>query len=247
MAAIEGTIAHFDSNPLPWVLLVERWGTISNRVSPLVPAFCLGMIPVLWAVCQLRRIYFLEIYPIESPFSADTAAAAGLTQRVTDLNRAVSRPICMPIEMRDWIFVGAVILGYGLLWHRWLNSVEGIWFDDCLWILLSIDLVLIGLLHVHFMAAAGLLERLLRRVAQSSVAPFFDKVPERLKIKAAGHIFAASPHPGDLDIVLRQLEFINQKETARPCIRLPVPCGNDFLRSINCSVRSPQMFIAKLR
>jgi hypothetical protein len=55
------------------------------------------------------------------------------------------------------------------------------------------------------MAACGLFERLLRRLGQHALARSLDRVPERLAYKAAGNVFSAAPHPGDLESSVRLL------------------------------------------
>jgi hypothetical protein len=194
----------FGGSQLLTAIQFERWGSVVEGVTPLVPLACMAFIPVVWAACQLRRGYFDRIHGLVQPYSEQETP--GLAKRLQDLDAAVTKPYWIPVEFRDWILLACIVWFGGSLYFRWIRTADAPYFDAFFWTFGLIDVALIYTLHVRFMAASGLLERLLRRIAQTQLADSFKQVPPRLKSKAAGQIFAASPHPGDLNIVTRQLE-----------------------------------------
>lgn len=199
----------YSGDDLETAIKVERWGYLLDGVTPLFPLACLALIPAAWAMCQLRRRYLSKIHRLGQPFPETDRP--GLATRLSELDMKLIQPWWIPTEIRDWILlVGIVWFGIGLC-YRWIQTADAPYFDRQLLVLGIISLALIYTLHVRFMAASGLLERLLRRVAQTPLSESFKEVPPRLKSKAAGQIFAASPHPGDLQIVILELQALVDK------------------------------------
>lgn len=160
---------------------VERWGDIFNGVTPIVPLATLAMAPILWAICQLRRRQFLVIHQIRQPFPSDFSSTAGLAQRVRELREPIESCCFMPTEFRDWAFLVSLIVAGWLLVDRWIPTADGPQFDRLFFVLVALACCFLYMLHVRFMAASGLLERFLRRLAQTSLADSFKDVPSTLR------------------------------------------------------------------
>jgi hypothetical protein len=211
MSAVERTQA---------AIFVERIGTLSSGVTWLVPAVLLAAILGSWAACQLWRLHFLEIYPLTDPVSprgGDDADAhntgqpegmhtAGISERFRELDGRLRSAWFLPTEIVDWLFL--VLLALGLI-HvfvmNWIGTAEGGTFDFLFRGAAGMAIMLIGWSLIHVKSVGGLFERLLRRMAQHALVTAFDRVPDRLAAKAAGQIFAASPHPGDFEQPVRCL------------------------------------------
>lgn len=190
-------------NDLTKAIKLERWGRMVDGVSPLFPTACLTLIPFVWATCHLRRNYFAHIYHLEQPFCEQQTP--GLAKRMQELNSKLTGAWWWPTEFREWVLIACIVWFGGSLCFRWINTADAPYFDLLCLVFGVLDVALIFFLYVRFMAACGLLERLLRRIAQTQLADSFAQIPPRLRSKAAGQVFATSPHPGDLDIVIRQL------------------------------------------
>ena len=193
-----------------------RASSLTSGVSPVLPLMLLAFALMVGAVCQLRRLWYATIHAIQNPFDDHGSTAAqkentlrksdlwlGFQSRIEDL-REKAAASWWPTEPRDFVAFAALTLAYWQLFCvRWVGTAEGAAFDLCFRALIGVVLALVLGVFIRVMALAGVLERLLRRLAQSPLTAAFGRVPDRLKAKASGHIFAAAPHPGDLELSVR--------------------------------------------
>jgi hypothetical protein len=203
-------------------VFVERIGTLSSGVTWLVPAALLAGIFGCWVACQLWRFHLLDICPLADPFGRsgpapvgcrpsepESVQTAGFSNRVGELDARLESAWFLPATPVDWLFL--LLLAVGLVYvfgARWIGTAEGGTFDCVFRCAACAAIVLIGWSQVHVKAVGGLFERLLRRMAQHAIVSAFDRVPDRLAAKVAGQVFAASPHPGDLDQPVRCLTHL---------------------------------------
>lgn len=214
VAAI-AVVMHFANSASPALRasLVERVGTWSSGVTPTTPILFLAIALAAWGLGHLMRLHYLEVYPLECPFPAPVPGGpcseqtAGIAGRIEELQRQLGRTWIWPTEWLDWAMLGllAATSWYVLVW-RWVPTAEYRWLDMFvlrLGVLLVV--VLIGASQIRLKASCGLFDRLLRRLGQHAIVNCYERVPARLASKVAGQIFAAAPHPGDLELSARGL------------------------------------------
>jgi hypothetical protein len=214
VAAI-AVVMHFANSASPALRasLVERVGTWSSGVTPTTPILFLAIALAAWGLGHLMRLHYLEVYPLECPFPAPVPGGpcseqtAGIAGRIEELQRQLGRTWIWPTEWLDWAMLGllAATSWYVLVW-RWVPTAEYRWLDIFvlrLGVLLVV--VLIGASQIRLKASCGLFDRLLRRLGQHAIVNCYERVPARLASKVAGQIFAAAPHPGDLELSARGL------------------------------------------
>nr|MCU0980814.1 hypothetical protein [Pirellulaceae bacterium] len=180
----------------------------------------LAVILGCWAACQLWRLHFLKIYPLADPLSPKPDApsdargtgepedihTAGFSNRIRDLDGRLQSAWFVPTEFVDWLFL--VLLAFGLIYVlglRWIGTAEGWTFDLAFRWAAVVAIMLIGWSQIYLKSVGGLFERLLRRMAQHAMVSAYDRIPDRLAAKAAGQIFASSPHAGDFEQPVRCL------------------------------------------
>jgi len=201
------------SSPALRASLIERIGTWSSGVTPTTPILFLAIALAAWGLGHLMRLHYLEVYPLECPFPASVAGGpcneqtAGIAGRIEELQRRLGRTWIWPTEWIDWAMLGllAATSWYVFVW-RWVPTAEHRWLDIFvlrLGVLLVV--VLIGASQIRLKATCGLFDRLLRRLGQHAIVNCYERVPARLADKVAGQVFAAAPHPGDLELSARGL------------------------------------------
>jgi len=229
-----GVVVWSASDDIRAAVFIERAGTLGSGVSPLMPVLTLLMALACWFVCHLRREYFLRVFRLSNPFPrhdldgenadfADRASDvnriadyAGFWQRFRELNGWLKGRPRLPRAAGDWV-MGAVFLTWiaYLLPFKWSGTAEGALFDLGYRWLLFVVLVVFFALLIRVRAIAGLFERLLRRLGQHPMVHAFEIVPERLAAKVSGQLFAAAPHPGDLEFSVRCLKRLPWDKGAR--------------------------------
>ena len=208
----------------------ERAGALGSGLSPVMPVLALLAALGCWCLCHLRREYFLRVFRLSNPFPNHRVAEdgkaggesdqgshlasnlVGFGHRFHELNAWLKGKPRLPRAAGDWVMglVFSIWMVYTLAFG-WTGSAEGRLFDIGFRLLLGVCLVAYFSLLIRIRAVAGLFERLLRRLAQHPMVFSFTRVPERLASKVSGQLFAASPHPGDLEFSVRCLNRLVQE------------------------------------
>ena len=235
------------------VIFLERVGTYSSGVTPLIPLLLLAAALALWAVCQLRRMRMAAVYPLANPFDefegkqtggkTSRAQVVGISAAFQELRVRVQGTWYWPSEWSDWIVLLLVLAGsWYLLVDRWIPTAEACWCDIGLRLLIFFTTMLWVFLVIRLKAAAGLFERLLRRLSQHPIVFALSRVPDRLSAKVAGQVFAGAPDIGDLEPQIRILGQLARLQFPAHTHYQPTaywPDGEELAATGRKSIRSP--------
>lgn len=212
---------------------VERLGAYGSGVTPVIPLVLSIGATLLFLIFQLRRGHWLRMYGLDSPFRTSLVALTpattlestaldtfqgGLPEQWDSLDSALSKTVCTPPTLIDWIFLSIIAGSFGYVFYRWIGTAEGFTVDLAFGIVTAVAVFCICVLMLQFRSVTRLLEQLLRTLGQLPLANAFPRVPQRLRDKASGNILASAPHPGDLVLPVRALNQLAETYRIEPTI-----------------------------
>jgi hypothetical protein len=192
-------------------LFGRRLGSVSSGVTPIVPLVLLSTIACLWAVCHLRRAFFVGTFQSGRWLSRDTRPImAGLRDIHLHLHNRLKEWVPREWSVRDVAFlvVGGALLVY-IVYH-WVPTPEGIAVDILFWLLVAFGFLFIAILQIRVRLICSSMREFLRRLDTHPLAKALDSISPRIKPRAASHLLASPQGESDVAIMIEDMNLLGK-------------------------------------
>lgn len=224
-AAIAVAWAGRGDDPSELLIYVERAGSLTSGVSPIVPWILAWSVIGLWGWSHLLRSRLVNEQPLArdlarllSPVDSSTTSLTRSAQRENPLlavDNTMTCPVATPRSFTDLLLVVVAVNLFVLAaCDRWIGTAEGWGFDLAFRVVLALAVLacLESLWRVKQSCRA--FQRLLGSLDRHPMRSAFLRVPERLASTVTAQLTASIPDIRELKLVPAELTELMEKSSS---------------------------------
>ncbi|MDR3632966.1 MAG: hypothetical protein P4L84_03965 [Isosphaeraceae bacterium] len=217
----------------------ERTVHLSNGVSRVTPALCLGLVSLCWFYCQLKRIYLIDRLRTGGPFDGSPEQPphsvgdlwAGVGEAGSILGRIRRRATKIDELLHGWHSVkgaypaflllgGLVLFAVLRLIQKFVPTIDGPWYTGIMLVFFVLFSLAVLFTFARFLLLWKHLRKMFREIAQFPVLQAYDRLPASFSRTYGRYLDQYEPRFSNLAFSVQQWARVAQGfDSARMDIR----------------------------